>query len=82
MKISEFISVLSDVKKHYGDYHIWSMESDSFPNPRNIEMDITKTIKQTNFGFKGGKASETKEIEIHIEYEGVKYVDRCIDDRF
>ena len=82
MKISQFISVLEDMKKYYGDKYIWSMEDLDFPCPQEIEVELSNVLKRTDGGMMtGGKKHQIKSFNLHFEYEdGVDVLDRSFQD--
>jgi len=83
MKISQLISILEDVKKYNGDQYIWQFEADSFPCPREIEVELTKVLKRTDHVMSGGNADDTKSLKIYCEYEdGVDLLDRYIEEEW
>ena len=79
MRISEFISVLKDIEEFYGDKYIWNVDIDCFPCPKKLEVLLVGSIEETSFGYKGIGGGR-KNITIDLEYDGVKYVDRCFLD--
>ena len=81
MKIGQLITVLEDVKKHYGDKHLWGIEGLDTPLPDKIEIELTKTLKRTDYGVKGGKTGSHTKLEVALEFEdGVNLIDRCIQE--
>lgn len=81
MKISDLISILEDVKKFHGDKTIWDIEDLDSVCPREFKMDLVESVSKTDFGWKGGKASENKTIEVtcYFDDEG-KLEDRSIEE--
>lgn len=80
MRIGHLIEVLTDIKKHYGDKYIWSLDELSFPCPRKMEVELCSKIKRTDCGYSGGKADSSIKIEVAFEYEGgVDVLDRSFD---
>jgi hypothetical protein len=59
--------------------HIWSIDGDSFPCPREIELDLTKDLKRTEFGYSGSKQKDSVSLKLTLEFEDAKYIDRCIE---
>ena len=81
MKLSDLISVLEDVKKFHGDKYIWNIEDLDSVCTREFRMELVPVVKQTDFGWKGGKAKETKSIAISCHYdENGNLEDRSIEE--
>lgn len=80
MKLSEFISILSDLKDSYGDQFIWNLDDLTFPLPDKFIIELTPKVTKQMYGAKGGKVKDHKSIEVICEYDGVKLDDRSFDE--
>jgi len=69
MKVSDLIAILEDVKKFHGDKYIWDIEDLDGVCTREFKIELVSSVKQTDFGWSSGKASENVAVEVTCHYD-------------